>query len=132
MDWLMNRFIFDKNVKGLGGMGEYVDEEGGGKVGCVRCRFGVVALSIKILRRIPLLEEFEAADEDRERAGRFCPGLIGVGDSRGTPSSCFPASSSGSNSYSGVVAFPLTALACPCAVDPLGRFIAALAGASSN
>jgi hypothetical protein len=99
----------------------------------VRCRFGVVALSIKILRRIPLFEEVEAADEDRERAGRPCPGRIGVGDKRGTPSSCFPApSNSGSNSYSGVVAFPLTALACPCAVDPLGRFIAALAGASSN
>jgi hypothetical protein len=129
----MNRFIFDKNVKGLGGIGEYVDEEGGGKVGCVRCRFGVVALSIKILRRIPLFEDVEAADDDRERAGRFCPGRMGVGDNRGTPSSCFPPpSNSGSNSYSGVVAFPLTALACPCAVDPFGRFIAALAGASSN
>ena len=129
----MNRFIFDRIVSGRGGIGEYVDEEGGGNVGCVRCRFEVVALSIKILRRIPLFEDVEAAEDDRERAGRFWPGLIGVGDSRGTPSSCLPApSNSGSNSYSGVVAFPLTALACPCAVDPLGRFIAALAGASSN
>lgn len=129
----MNKLILAKKVRGRGGIGEYVDEEGGGNVGWVKWRFGVVARSMNIRRRIPLFDDVEAAEEDRERGGRACPGLIGVGESRGTPSSCFPApSNSGSNSYSGVVAFPLTALACPCAVWELGKFIAALAGASSN
>lgn len=67
----MNRFIFDKNVSGRGGIGEYVDDDGGGNVGWVRCRFGVVARSIKIRRRIPLLDEVEAADEDRDNGGRL-------------------------------------------------------------
>jgi len=52
-------------------MGEYVDEDGGGNVGRDKCCEGVDALSMKILRRMPRLEEVEAAEEDRDKAGRF-------------------------------------------------------------
>jgi hypothetical protein len=35
--WLMNRLIFDERVRAVGGSGEYVERDGGGKVGRVRC-----------------------------------------------------------------------------------------------
>lgn len=103
-------------------------------MGRVRCCDGVVALSIKMRRKIPLLDEVDAAEEERDR-----PGRIAVGESNGTDSSLpldevpLPNGSKSSTSYSGVVASPpLTALACPGAVAALGIFRAALAGASSN
>lgn len=66
----MNKLILLSNVNGRWGIGEYVDEDGGGKVGRVRCCVGVVALSIKILRSIPRFEEVDAADDDLDNTGR--------------------------------------------------------------
>lgn len=58
-----------------------MDDEGGGNVGLVRCCEGVPALSINIRRKIPRLDDVDAADDDLDN-----PGRIGVGDKRGTPS----------------------------------------------
>lgn len=62
----MKRLTLARNVKGDGGWGWYVESEGGGKVGRVRCCEGVVARSMKIRRRMPRPDELDWADEGRE------------------------------------------------------------------
>lgn len=91
-----------------------------------------MALSIKMRRRIPLDDDVEALEDDRES-----PGLTAVGASNGTlsflPLPLVYASGVSSMAKSGVLdSPPRTARACPMAVAALGMFNAALAGASRS
>lgn len=126
MVWTNSKLSFAQSERGAGDIGEYVDNDGGGKVGLVRCCDGVVDRSINIRLKIPLFEAVEAAEEARDRLGRS-----GIGAKSGTSSALEYTSSS--TSYSGVLTSPpLTARAWAAAVWLLGRLIAARAGASSN
>lgn len=76
-----SKLSFAQRERGAGERGVYVDNDGGGKVGRVRCCDGVDDRSIKIRLKIPRFEAVEAAEDAREKLGRIGLGAAKSGTS---------------------------------------------------